>query len=1183
MIKNDLRGSGGGCFAPGTSILTPDGNINIEDISVGDIIISFNEIGKLVNGTVQEIHKHPSDKTILVEFWNGTLNITHNHWVLNQFNAFIEIGNLGKDDALIDVNDHLRPIINISEGIEGEVYNLTVDNHTFIADCIRVHNGGNNAEKYRDIKGSGGPGGSKSSGGQSTPAIEAPDSLRSQQNVRVLDLLCEGEIEGLVDGLKSIFIDGVPIQNRNGTGNFSGVYVETRNGTQLQSYMEGFPASEKEIVVGTRVKQSQANGITRQISNANVNQIRVTISVPSLFKTNTKTGDVNGTSVRINIQVQTDGGGYVTKVDNTIKGKTTTLYQRTYLITLPPAITAWDIRVKRITKDSTSAALQNRTFWDSYTEIINEKFSYPNSALIGMSVNSEQFSRIPSRGYEIRGLKINIPSNYNPITGIYTGQWDGTFKVAWSDNPAWVYYDMIINDRYGLGKFIAVDQIDKWALFTIGQYCDVLVKDGFGGAEPRFVANVYIQTRSEAFSVINTLASIFRGSAYWGAGLITAVQDAPADSQMLFTNANVVDGTFNYSGSALRTRHTVALVTWNDPDNSYRQQVEYVPDDLGISLYGVRETEVLGVGVTSRGQAARVGKAILLSERLETDTVIFRAGIDGTSVTPGMIFETSDQDKIGLRFGGRIVSATLNSVTLDGSVTLSVNETYQINLTSPDGTIEIRTVTNAPGVITVLNTSIGIQIPQPNAVWVISASNVAPEKWRCIGVAEGENLTVEIVGLNHVPEKYELIEDGVLLNDPVKFFRNPPGTPGTPGLPSAPKNLIVSEELYQSSPGRISNRAILEWDRVKDAVKYRVVYVKGDNNPTTRNNITVNYYQIDNANAGRWTFHVTAFDSNDTASPTSTLVVRLKAATKAPITPKNFTVQLSGGLSVLRWTRATELDVIVGGGYNVRFSSLVTANPSWSRSVSMGGRISGASSGISVPLSIGTYFIKSVDAGGRYSPSAARALMIPTRTLATSNITTINEDPDFNGTNNDTRVGDEFLTIESGDLVDDWGLADNIVEWDSGQFISSEGIYDFSSPLDLGTVKKVKLEKFIESLTTNKHDIMDSRLELIDDWLDFDATAGNESDATVWVRETDDDPNKNPTWGDYNLLDESDYQARGFDFQARLITFDQNHNIEITSLGVVVDEIDILEDFVVANDLSLVFDNDLNITLHNVF
>lgn len=649
----------------------------------------------------------------------------------------------------------------------------------------------------------GGGGGKGGGGGAAYVPHEDPDSLRSKQFAHLLELLCEGEIVGLVDGLRSIFFDETPLENADGTKNFQGVSVYTRRGLQNQAHIPDFPAVESEQGVGVEVIYNVP--VVRTITDPDVDRARITLGFPVLTL-QTAQGDLVGTTVQLRISLQSNGGGFVEQdvqrawipfntVDNateittepnsfgvggiihwseissppsifptidpipfieyrieyktqasgvwtvydtkkvsadeigeqpalgvrafapgaygsnfaygvrspywqrgegqvetvyvgplprdtymlrivkvdgvgvleltggyalvlnpviTVAGKTTSRYQRAYTIALtgsPP----WDIKVERLTADSTSAMLNNPTVWDSFTEIIDAKLSYPNSALIGLKVDASQFQGIPSRGYEVKGLKVKVPVNYDPNTHQYSGVWNGAFKIAWTDNPVWCFYDLLTNTRYGLGNYVG--EPNKWALYEIAQYCDELVPNGTGGAERRFTCNLYLQTQEEAYKVIANFASIFRAMVFWMAGQVTASCDMPRDPCMLFTAANVIDGQFVYSGSSLKSRHTVALVSWNDPNEMYKLKVEYVEDHIGITQLGIVPTEVLAMGCTSRGQAHRLGKWLLYTERQETETVTFRTGLDASFVYPGMVVITQDQFRSGKRWGGRLAGS----------------------------------------------------------------------------------------------------------------------------------------------------------------------------------------------------------------------------------------------------------------------------------------------------------------------------------------------------------------------------------------------------------------------------------------------------------------------------------------------------------------------------------------------
>lgn len=689
---------------------------------------------------------------------------------------------------------------------------------------------------------------------KSRVAQEAPDNLRSTQYAEIVDLLCEGEIEGLVDGAKSIFLDETPLQNPDGTYNFDSFNWSLVPGTQEQGALPGLREPGAEIGVATEVKFN--NPVTRQVSNPEIDAVRVTISFPALTHQNTSNGDLNGTSVQIAIDVQVDGGGFVQKVIDTITGKTTSGYQRSYYIRLPVG-SARDVRVRRLTADSTTVALQNQTIWSTYTEVIETSLRYPNSALVGIRIDAEQFSGIPTRGYDVKLLKVRVPSNYDPTTRTYSGIWNGSWSApVWTDNPAWCWYDLVTEERYGLGSFIDAAVIDKWELYEIARYCDELVPDGFGGFEPRFTLNIYLQTREEALKVVQQLAAVFRSMVFASTAGIMVTQDRPTDPAKQFTVANVVDGLFTYQGTARNTRHTVALVAWNDPEDMFRQKVEYVEDPDSIAKFGVRETEVVALGCTSRGQAHRLGKYILYSEQYETETVTFRTGLEGLGIAPGDIIQTSDSARSGERMGGRILAASTSQVTIDAPLTMKPGRTYKLHVILPTGALEERGVifNGVEQTVTTLNLTAPLSIaPQVMAMWIVEASDVLPEWWKVMGITEVEPHIVEVTALYHHPDKFAAIDYGTKLqprpSSTIKFKQSPV------------TNVTARTTTYQVNPTTFSTRIIVSWTAPLEGASYYIVqYRRGSDNWKTLETSSPSI-DIDNVLDGAYEIAVIAVNS----------------------------------------------------------------------------------------------------------------------------------------------------------------------------------------------------------------------------------------------------------------------------------------------------------------------------------
>lgn len=744
-------------------------------------------------------------------------------------------------------------------------------------------------------------GGGKGGGGASARvAQEAPDSLRSKAYARVVDLISEGEIEGLVDGLQSVYLDDTPIQNADGTTNFSGVTLETRDGTQQQSYVPGFSSVENEVPVGVEIKASQP--VVRSITDPDVDAVRIKVSVGQLTNQDTTNGDLNGSAVSFSIDRQVSGGGFVEVINDTISGKTTTKYQRSYYVPLT-GNGPWEIRVRRVTADSTSSAIQNKTYLDSYTEVVESKLRYPNSALVALRVDASQFSAIPRRSYDMKLLRVRVPVNYDPGTRTYSGVWNGNFKIAWTDNPAWCFYDLVTSTRYGLGGYIPESQVDKWALYRVAQYCDQLVPNGLGGFEPRFTCNLYLQTREQAYKVVQDMASIFRGMVYWSGGAITVTQDAPSDAVYQFAPGNVVDGEFAYQGSSAKARHTVALVTWNDPDDFYRQKVEYVEDAAGIARYGIVQSDVVALGCTARGQAHRVGKWLLFSEQSESEIVTFRTGLEGAVVRPGDIIKVADPVRGGMRLGGRIAAATASTVTLDQE--LPADLPWRLAVVLPNGTVEERLVGPVSG-RTLTVTIPFSSVPQVDAIWMLASSIIEPQLFRVVSVAERDPGVHEVTALAHNPSKYAAIEEGLALQ--------PRSITVLSDIPPPPTGLAMQESLY-----RVKDQAQVlvqvSWTEVQTAIAYRLSYRVAGGNFVSLPLTSANYAEIRDAQEGQYEFSLRAIGITRKESIPATLSGVVLGKTLPPSDVTGFTVQRRVSDLMIAWDELQDADL---SGYEVR-------------------------------------------------------------------------------------------------------------------------------------------------------------------------------------------------------------------------------------------------------------------------
>ncbi len=652
--------------------------------------------------------------------------------------------------------------------------------------------------------------GSKGGSKPHTP-VESPDSLINTSYANILDGLSEGPIVGLLNGAQSIYLDRTPLANSDGSLNFTGVTWEQRTGEHDQDHIPGFPAVESQTSVGVELKFDQA--WVQSFSNLELSAVRIQLAVGALVKTESD-GDRVGYRVNYEIDLSTDDSDYVVVNQGAFDGKTTTGYQRSIRVDLPAAETGWRIRVRRTTPDSETSNIQAQTSVGTYTEIIDAKLQYPYTALCGLKIDASQFSSVPERAYRIRGRIVQVPTNYDPTTRTYSGTWDGTFKPAWTDCPPWIWRDIVLNDRYGLGRFIDQSQVDKWGLYQIAQYCDASVSDGKGGQEPRFTCNVYLQSRAEALTVLQDLASVFRGMSYYAANEVACSADMPTDPVYTYTNANVIDGKFSRAGSSGSTRFSVAKVAWTDRENFGNQRVEYVQDRTALVRYGVRETEVTAFGCVSQGQAQRAGKYILLTNRLETGTISFSVGLDGTICRPGDIIRVADENFAGAPLSGRVKAATATTITMDNDVEGAAGDTLVVIL--PKGVAETRVIRSIAGrVVTV--TQAFTAVPVKESIYTLETSQLVAETYRILSVTENfgdDKLQYDVVAVQHNSSKFAAIDNGAQIVTPP--------TSVLPGAIQAPPTNVELSTFDTVSQGLNVATMRITWDAPRGAQRYNV-------------------------------------------------------------------------------------------------------------------------------------------------------------------------------------------------------------------------------------------------------------------------------------------------------------------------------------------------------------------------
>ena len=1046
----------------------------------------------------------------------------------------------------------------------------------------------------------------------------AKDNLDSRQVARIVDLLSEGEIEGFAtpsrlgitdrnstrykDELKKdIFFQNTPLVRENADvtsgvspsdENFQIEELSPRYGTQDQSALDEISETvQEEYAVGVVVnKLSDPDaGITRTITDVNVTAVRVTLSLPQLqkFKDN---GDVVGASVNYRILVSYDGGAFEEVVNDTIRGRTVDLYQRRKYFNLDTTRSKpVQVRVVRVTTNDADRTgddtFNSELIWASYTEHIYARFKYPNSALVGQIVDAKQFNSVPSRKYRIRGIKVKIPNNatVDLDTGrlIYSGTWDGTFATnpAWTTDPAWILYDLLTSKRYGFGDHIVYNDIagnektrlNKFNFFDCSQYCSALVPDGFGGQEPRFSCNISIQSQTEAFDLINQMASIFRAQPYWSSGNLALSMDRPQDPELIFTQSNVTEAGFSYSGSSIKTRHTCISVQYLDldiRDTAY----ELVEDEDAIRKFGVVKKSIKAVGCTSRGQARRLGEWMLYSENRETELCSFTTRLaEGTKVRPGMVIKVSDPFRAN-RFRGGLIKSSDDDArvivldrtkdqmfpngapdTFDFNVMLRVSESvYDPGTDSSRKQDVVRQVSVGDinsaqwsGDTITLPTALGYK-PHTNAAFAIGVSTLRPSLWRVVSVTENEDATFAVTALIHETGKYDHIERDVPLQArDVTALDNPAGQP---------TNLVANELLYEAN-GQVFNKIILSWQPGTDTARTQVTWRYEDNNPNVFATFS-NDFEILDAQAGDYEFEIMGMSGAYKNSPKATLAFNAKGKTAPPVTIPDLSIApIDQHNAELHWPQSTDLDVRVGGTVRIRHTPEIGASATWVRTNDIVPAVNGSSTRKIVPLLEGTYFIRAVDSTGNESPGTASVVVDLPEPQDLFIAQTYREDddtPPFQGAATNMAYSDveNALILTASGLIDDVTDFDEMTDLDNFGNTSSSGSYEFLTTLDLGAKYDLELLQTLKSRAYVPADFFDSRTGLIDTWADIDGTDISLVNAETYVRSTNDDPSGSPTYGAWQPFVNGTKRGRGFQFKVEATTSDPVQNIAIEELGV---------------------------------
>lgn len=1120
-----------------------------------------------------------------------------------------------------------------------------------------------------------GSGGGKSGGGEARTPVEAPDSLRTKSYVNVLDLLGAGEWLGLANGMQSVFLDGVPVQNSDGSFNHNGVTFDFRTGAMSQARIPKAVGVESVTSVGVEVKANSP--VERIVSNSETDVVRVALHFPQMTTQNTANGDLTGSSVQYKIEYKPNGGSWIPALvgterqsvsaagftasegaflglagelpysviteylgqngthestrkrwyaarvqvyltengaerlvqtkdfasytqsrvsssavqqgqfsfevyatttpgttcswrytitpletgwttaatistrysqkqiassNGTVSGKTTSGYTRTHSIRLSGAA-PWIVRVTRITPDSTSSTVVNKFYFESYTEVIEEKLRYPGCVLAYLAVDAEQFSSIPTRGYDCYMKIIQVPTNYDPLTRKYTGVWDGTFKMAWCDNPAWVFRDIVLDPENGTGDRITEDMLDKWELYKIAQYCDELVPDGLGGSEPRFTCNIYIQERRDAFSVIRDLASIFRGMTYWGAGAIIAVQDAPQQPAYQFNGSNVIDGQFNYTSSSRNARHNVALVSWNDPADLYRAKTEYVADEAAISRMGfVNETQITAIGCTSRGQAVRAGRWLLYTEQFETETVTFITGLEGNVPRPGDVILIADEFRSGERRGGRVSAATATTLTMDAPLPFVGATSYSVSVITPAGTVETKPLVagQSGNLTTVSITTPWSNRPEPEATFIISSSDLEPEQYRVISVTEKNPAQFEITALLHFPSKYAYVEDGEALVVPDTSNT-------TAGPPAAADSISVSEYLYVTGI-QVEVGISVSWTPVVLASSYNFSYKRDDENWVSVGGVNTPGFEIRNAKEGNYQFKVEAINALGVKGAAASETYTVVGKSAPPSNVQGFVVTRAGAILKFAWKAVPDLDLDY---YEIRKGAIWSTAP-------VIARVRATTFEFDSPRG-GDFMIKAVDTLGNESLYETYTL-VPDFSSINAVLSVDQQVQDWPGVCSNSIVISGERPLQWADMVT-WG---DPVTW--GTMVTTGGVLlngstpwaSYTLPWASYNVPWVFLDaKSTGSYTTDAIDLgyiasalldIESQVEIISA---PGVTGGGEDFvAAFFEMSTSED---NVTWTDFTTFSTGEHKFRYLKARANLATADTNFLPYLTKFIIKID------------------------------
>ncbi|HEY9696288.1 MAG TPA: phage tail protein [Trichocoleus sp.] len=1028
------------------------------------------------------------------------------------------------------------------------------------------------ADELLKIGGSGAVSGGKGGGSAASAPSEAKDDLKSDAWASVLFCISEGQIEGFTDTpAQRIYLNDTAIQRQNGTNNFRQTGIHWRYGTPDQTVVPGMGKARQEYPVNVTVRKGEP--ATRTLIDPGASRVAVRIRIPSLLDATDKKGDIKATTLEGRIQISAGGGPFQTVKDFKFNNKTNNPYQQTYAFNLPSSTSnTWDIRVVRDTKDSDSVKLQNDLAWDAYTSIEDTVKNYPNTALLGLRLSSEQFSSVPEVSADLRGIRVLIPQNYDPYNRVYSGGFNGTLVPGWTSNPAWILYDLLTDDRYGLA--LPSNLLDVYSFYSAAIYNDGLVSTGVGNrTEPRYTCNCYIDSREDAYSLINRVASTFRANLYWSNGKIKLIQDAPRSAVRLYSQADAVvevddsgreSAPFEYACTDTTTRYTAAIVRYTNPQTWEVDDV-YVEDAAAIARWGYKSQEIDAFACTSKSQARRIGKWALYTSLHQTDIVTFKVGSQGLLCEPGEVVKIADPSRAGKRLAGRIVSATANTVTLDAAVTLESGKSYKLSVLGFDGKqVEYQVVTGATTTQTLTISPAFAQVPVAQSLWMLSTATLEPQLFQVIRVTELEDNLYQIEAANYQPGKFDYVENGAALVD-ADVTDLPPIV-----APASPLNLHVFEALYETTGSAgVRCKAQLFWghanpERVKE---YQIEFkpssegywrIAGVSDGTS--------YEIYDIQPGIWDFRVKAESSLGLESEYTYLYnQQIYGLTLPPtdVTGLSLTPN-SGTVATLSWDRSPDLDVRIGGYLEVKYSPKLDGI-GVSDGVLLATFQGGATSG-QVPLLKGSYITRWVDSSGNRSVNLTIVEADVSDALAVNVISELTQHPTFPGIGYKiNKLPTNQITLAPQWLVDGWDKIDDVDDlayWHldmmaQGQLaIESYGEYYFDKIVDMGDCYTARIWAELEAEVFSDVYKIDQKVGNIDDWVRFDGGDQNNANARLQISISKDGVN----WSNYQDFMAGEFYGRAFQFRVVLESYDQGYtNIRVSKLSATVDMPDRLD------------------------